>query len=282
LLSTREVHLAWARLLRDRAAFFGFITMLLLIGVAISAPILPIKDPISQDLQKANRAPSFEHPFGTDPLGRDVLSRIIWGSRPSLVAGVIAVAIGLTAGLVLGLTSGYAGGHVDMVIMRVMDLLLSIPYFLLALLVVATLGPSLTNAMIAVGIGFIPSYARLIRGCVLAVKEEWYVKGAVALGCSGLRIVIVHILPNILTPITVFSTLRIAEGILATAALGFIGLGAQPPHPEWGLMLRDATNFLFVAPHAVFFPAAMITLTALSFNLIGDGLRDVLDPYYRY
>ncbi|MFQ6075966.1 MAG: ABC transporter permease [Candidatus Bathyarchaeia archaeon] len=269
------------RLKKDKAAFAGFIIVSSMIILAAIGPFLALHDPVKQDLIKSLQPPNREFLLGTDKFGRDILSRILHGSRISLAMGLIPIGIGLLFGLLLGLFSGYYGGVLDQVVMRFMDLLLSFPYFLLALLIVATLGPGLENAMIAIGIGLIPSYARLTRGSVLSVKEEYFVMAAKAVGGGDIRIMFRHILPNLLTPLVVFSTLKMAESILAAAALSFIGLGAQPPTPEWGLMLNAARDYIFAAPHAVIYPGFAIVITVLGFNLLGDGLRDILDPRYR-
>lgn len=280
-MKAAQIALLGRRLKRDRAAFAGSIIILGIVFTAVFAPQLSPHDPLKQDLSKRLQPPNKEFPLGTDQFGRDILSRILYGSRISLLAGLIPVGMGFVIGLILGLTCGFYGGLPDEVVMRFMDLLLSFPYILLALLIVALLGTGLTNAMIAIGIGLIPSYARLVRGAVLSIKEQYFIKAARAVGCSDIRIMFRHILPNILTPVIVYSTLKIPEAILASAALSFVGLGAQPPTPEWGLMLSYARSYIFVAPHAVIFPGLTITITVFGFNLLGDGLRDILDPRYR-
>lgn len=276
-----QIALLGRRLKKDKVAFAGLIMILSIAFIGVFAPQLSPHDPLEQDLSKRLQPPNDEFLLGTDQFGRDILSRIFYGSRISLLAGLISVGMGFTIGLVLGLICGFYGGVLDEIVMRFMDLLLSFPYILLALLIVALLGTGLTNAMIAIGIGLIPSYARLVRGAVLSIKEQYFIKAARAVGCNDIRIMFRHILPNILTPLIVYSTLKIPEAILASAALSFVGLGAQPPTPEWGLMLSYARSYIFVAPHAVLFPGLIIMIAVLGFNLLGDGLRDVLDPRYR-
>ncbi len=227
--------------------------------------------------EKEARKPHHKYIFGTDDLGRCVFSRVVYGARLSLVIGIISVSIGLIFGTLLGLISGYYGGFLDDIIMRAMDILLSIPYILLAILIVAILGPGLVNAMIAIGILTIPSFARIVRGCVLSLKQAEYVQAARVLGAGDLRIIFRHILVNSISPLIVQTTLTFATAILEAAALGFLGLGAQPPTPEWGAMLADGKKLLLTSPWAIIFPGIAIVLSVLGFNLLGDGLRDALD-----
>ena len=224
------------------------------------------------------KPPSALHPFGTDEIGRDVLARIIWGSRASLLAGLVSVSLALTAGVPIGLVSGYAGGIVDGILMRLIDAMLAIPFLVLAIALAAFLGPSLTNAMIAIGISQTPIFARLTRGQVMSVKHEDYIEAARALGNPHRRILLRHIFPNIVPPLMVQATLAAAAAIIAEASLSFLGLGQQPPDPSWGSMLNTAKNFLSQAPWMALWPGMGIFLLVLSLNLFGDGLRDALDP----
>jgi ABC-type dipeptide/oligopeptide/nickel transport system permease subunit len=257
----------------------------MLVGVpaalGILAPVLGLQDPFDQNLPASLEPPSRAHPFGRDELGRDVLSRVVWGARISLVIGAVAVGIGMAGGVPLGLISGYYGGIVDMIVQRVIDTMLAFPGILLAIVLVATFGINLANAMVAVGIASIPAYARLVRGCTLALREKEFIEAARASGLSDGIIMARHILPNILSPLLVQSTLQFPSAILWAAGLGFLGLGAQPPTPEWGAMLSSARSYIRLAPHAVLFPGVAIMLVVLGFNLLGDALRDWLDPQLR-
>jgi ABC-type dipeptide/oligopeptide/nickel transport system permease subunit len=263
---------------RNRAALSGLAVLLLLVAAALLAPALARRDPLAADLAGMLAPPSLEHPLGTDELGRDIFSRILHGARISLTLGFVSVGIALSVGVPLGAVGAYRGGWTDLAVMRFVDVLLSFPPILLAISVVVVLGPSLYNAMIAIGIAQMPVYARLVRGVVLSLKEREYVEAARALGAAEARIVFAHILPNCTSPLIVQSTLLVASAILSAAALGFLGLGAQPPIPEWGAMLSKARLYLRVAPHLSVFPGLAILLTTLAFNLLGDGLRDALDP----
>jgi peptide/nickel transport system permease protein len=244
----------------------------------VAAPALAHHDPVEQALLERLKAPSGAHPFGTDNLGRDVFARVLYGGRISLRVGILAVALGAVVGTLLGLLAGYAGRVADTVISRLMEVVLAFPATLLAIAIVAARGPGIENTMLAIGLIGIPVYARLVRASVLSLKERDFVVAARCVGASGPRILFRHILPNGLSPLVVQATLGIATAIIEAAALGFLGLGAQPPTPEWGLMLTDARNFLLNAPWAMIFPGAAIMLTVLGFNLFGDGLRDALDP----
>lgn len=266
------------RLKRNRGAMMGLAIVALFILGAILAPWIALHDPTATSLGHALEAPSIENPLGRDELGRDILSRVIHGARISLFIGVISVGIGVIIGVPVGAISGYYGGKTDLIVQRLIDIMLAFPGILLALVVVATLGVGLTNVMIAIGIVSIPIYVRLVRGSVLSIKEQEYVSAARALGSSDRRIIFRHILPNCLGPIIVQSTLQIATAILWAAALGFLGLGAVPPTPEWGTMLGRGRDFLRVAPHLSTFPGLAVMLAVLGFNLLGDGLRDALDP----
>jgi len=269
---------AWKRLLKNKIALFGLGIILILIVTAILAPIIAPYDPIETDILQRLKAPSGEHLLGTDDLGRDILSRLIYGSRISLQVGVISVSFALIFGVTIGLLAGYYGGKVELILMRVIDVMLAFPSILLAIAIMAILGPQLSNAMIAIGLINLPRFARIVRSSVLTVKEEEYVAAAKSLGASDFRIIIKHILPNCLAPLIVQSTLSIATAILEAAGLSFLGLGAQPPIPEWGAMLSAGRASLQLAPWVVTFPGLAIVITVLGFNLFGDGLRDALDP----
>lgn len=272
---------AWRRLRRHKTAMLGGSFLLLLVLAAIFAPYLAPYAPDTPDFASVRQPPSAEHWMGTDALGRDVFSRILWGARISLRVGVIAVGIAVVVGSLLGALAGYYRRWVDEVIMRVMDVMLAFPSILLALALMMMLGRGIDKAMIAIGIVAIPQYARIVRGSILSVREMDFVEAARALGMPTWRILLRHIFPNVLSPVIVRATLGIAEAILEAAALGFLGLGAQAPEPEWGAMLAKGRQWLYTAPHIVIFPGAMITLTVLAFNLLGDGLRDALDPRLR-
>jgi peptide/nickel transport system permease protein len=271
---------AGRRLRRRPGALIGAVVIILFVAVALLAPVIAPADPneISRDRRAA---PSADHLFGTDDIGRDVLSRVIYGARVSLRVGLVSIGIALTAGSLLGIVAGYAGGWLDSIIMRVMDVMLAFPGILLAIAIVAILGPSLFNVMIAVGIEAIPVYTRTARASTLTVKELEYVIGARALGCRHGRIILRHILPNVVAPLIVLSTIGVAGSILTAAGLSYIGLGAQPPTAEWGAMLSAARNFLRDAWWMATFPGVAIMLVVLALNLFGDGLRDILDPRLR-
>jgi peptide/nickel transport system permease protein len=245
----------------------------------VGAPVVdPYEPRTDSNLEIARQSPSVEHPFGTDRLGRDVLRRIVHGIRISLTIGVIVVLASGTAGILLGLSAGYFGGQLDTVIMRLMDVLLAFPAILLAIAIVAVRGPGLANTMLAVAVVGIPGYARVTRSMVLSLRERDYVQAAHMIGARDGRVVFRHILPNSLSPLIVQATLGVGGAILFAAALGFLGLGAQPPSPEWGAMIGDGIPFLRESPHMVFFPGMAIMISVLGFNLLGDGLRDALDP----
>jgi peptide/nickel transport system permease protein len=274
----RPVRLALRRLLRRRAAVVGLAVVVFFIALAVVAPLLAPYDPIATDWRAVRKPPSALHLFGTDELGRDVLARVIWGARASLMAGLVSVSIALAVAVPLGLLSGYLGGVVDGLLMRIIDAMLAIPFLVLAIALAAFLGPSLTNAMIAIGVVQTPIFTRLTRGQALAVKHEDYIEAARAVGNPHRRILLRHILPNILAPILVQATLAIAAAIIAEASLSFLGLGQQPPAPSWGSMLNTASHFLSQAPWMAVWPGLAIFSLVLSFNLLGDGLRDALDP----
>lgn len=271
----------WSKLKRNKAAMLGGLLLLLYIVTALLAPVLYPGNPSAPNLMKSLEPPSLKEPLGTDELGRSILGRIIYGSRVSLLIALGAVSVGLLLGVPLGLVSGYYGGKSDFMIQRVTDTMLAFPGFLLALALVAVLGVGLKNAMISVGIGMIPLYIRLVRGCVLSVREEVYVEAAKAVGTRDRVILIRHILPNVMVPITVQTSLMMGMAILFAAGLGFLGIGVQPPTPEWGTMLGSGRAYIFNAPHVATFPGIAIFLAVLSFNLLGDGLRDALDPRFK-
>jgi len=269
---------AWRRLLRRRGAMVGLAFVAAFILMALLAPWIAPHDPLATSWSAIRKAPNVANLFGTDEIGRDVLSRVVWGARASLLAGVVSVCISLTLGLPIGMLAGYLGGWTDALISRATDAMLACPFLILAIALAAFLGPSLTNAMIAIGISATPIFIRLTRASVMAVKVEDYVEAARAVGNPQLRIVLRHILPNILAPLIVQATLAIAAAVIAEASLSFLGLGQQPPAPSWGSMLNTAKNYIEQAPWMAFWPGASIFLLVLSFNMLGDGLRDALDP----
>jgi peptide/nickel transport system permease protein len=272
---------ALRRFLASRSAVVGLAIALLFLAIAIVAPVVAPYGPDQQSLGDRLHPPSPQHLFGTDDLGRDILSRVMLGAQISLRVGVLAVLIALVTGTTLGLLAGYLGGWVDGIFMRSMDIVLAFPSTLLAIGIVAMRGPGLEMALVAIGIVNIPVYARLARSMTLSVKEREYVMAARCLGVPAPRILGRHVLPNSLTPLIVQATLGIATAIIEAAGLGFLGLGAQPPAPEWGLMLTNGRAFLINAPWAMIFPGLAIMLTTLAFNLVGDGVRDALDPNLR-
>jgi peptide/nickel transport system permease protein len=278
---------AWHRLKHNKGAIVGFVLVTIFVLVAVFAPLIALEDPRSGgDLSRLGGSccpgPSAEHPFGIDQQGRDVFSRVVSGARYSLLIGVVSVAVGLSIGLVIGATAGYLGGWVDSVLMRLMDIMLSIPGLLLAIGIVAALGPGVVQIMIAVGVTQIPIFARLLRGSILAVRESDYVLAARSVGVKRKSILGAHIIPNSLSPVIVQGTLALATAIIDVAGLGFLGLGPQDPStPEWGTMLTDTTRYLQTAPHLALIPGIAIVISVLGFNLIGDGLREALDPRFR-
>lgn len=263
---------------KNRLALAGIIIVALVVIVAVLAPAIERYDPLQQNIADRLRRPDLEHVFGTDYMGRDVWARIVHGARVALLVGLIAVGIGIGVGTPIGAISGYYRGKVDEVTMRIMDSLLAFPPILMALVVVTILGPSLFTTMIAIGIVYVPRFARVIRGSVLAEREKEYVEAAKMVGESSLSILFRQILPNSLSPLIVQATVFIAYAILTEAALSFLGLGIQPPNPSWGSMLNEAKGFIESDPHLAIVPGLAISITVLGFNLFGDGLRDILDP----
>lgn len=272
------LRLTLVRLRRNHLAVLGLVILAVLIFSAVFADVIAPYDYAKQNLRERLSPPSATHWLGTDEFGRDVLSRLIYGARVSLQVGLVAVSISLLLGGALGAVAGFYGGRLDHVIMRVMDIQLSIPTTLLAIAISAALGPGLFNLMIAVGISSVPAFARLLRASVLSVKEMEFVEAARAMGASDLRIILMHILPNCCAPLIVQSTLRVANAILSAASLSFIGLGIQPPYPEWGGMLSSARGYLRGSAYLSLFPGIAIVITIIALNFIGDGLRDALDP----
>lgn len=270
----------WNRFSRNRLAVVGLGIIVFFVLMAILAPWLAPYGPNIQNLPAQLQGPSWDHWLGTDSYGRDVLSRIIVGSRVSLMVGVLATLVGGIGGVTIGLASGYYS-KLDDVLMRLMDILLAFPSIILAIAIIAILGPSLVNVMIAVGVNSIPLYARLVRSTTLSIKEKEYVEAARAAGSGDGRLLFRHILPNCLSPIIVYSTLRLGTAILSASILSFLGLGIQPPDPEWGAMVNAGRGWLRDAPHIATFPGIAIFLVVMGFNLFGDGLRDVLDPRMR-
>jgi peptide/nickel transport system permease protein len=270
--------MAISQLRRNKGAMVGGTVVLLFIITAAFAPLIAPYDPLESNLDEALQSHSYKHWLGTDEQGRDILSRIIYGGRMSLAIGVIAVAISSVFGIFLGLVSGFFGGKVDNVIMRFMDILMAFPGMLLALAIVSALGPGTVNLMIALGVYSVPFFARVVRGSVLSVREMEYVEAAKAVGQSNFFIVFSHILPNCVGPILVLATLRVAIAILNGAGLSFLGLGPQPPTPEWGAMLSSGRTYLRIAPWVATYPGIAIMFVVLGFNVFGDGLRDALDP----
>ncbi|MGR3373649.1 ABC transporter permease [Pseudooceanicola nanhaiensis] len=277
-LDAKSENRVWKKFRSHRSAMLGGVIVLFFVLLAILAPILPIPDPTATDWGAVRKAPSLAHPMGTDEIGRDVMSRLIWGARASLMAGVLSVAIALGIGVPLGIAAGYFGGWTDSVISRCTEALLAAPFLILAIALAAFLGPSLGNAMIAIGLSATPIFIRLTRGQVISVAAEDYVESANAIGLPTMKILSRYIFPNVLPPVLVQATLTVATAIIAEASLSFLGLGQQPPAPSWGSMLNTAKNFLNQAPWMALWPGIAIFLVVLGFNLLGDGLRDALDP----
>jgi peptide/nickel transport system permease protein len=278
--STRRPHVV-RRVLRRPVALTATLVVLAFVVIALGAPYFAPFDPIKTDYRAIRKAPSAAHPLGTDEVGRDVLSRLIWGARASLLAGAVPVTIALLLSVPFGLLSGCAGGWLDGLIMRVTDAMLAIPFLIVAIALAAFLGPSLTNAMLAIGIAALPTFLRLARGTALALTTEEFVVSAQALGCSRLRVAVRHVLPNMLPPLMIQSSLTVAAAIIAEASLSFLGLGQQPPAPSWGSMLNAAQRYLSQAPWIALYPGLMIFTVVMALNVVGDGLRDALDPRVR-
>jgi len=271
----------WRGLRRSPGALIGLSVVALIVIAAIFAPLVTHVDPLAQNLSQQTVAPGAAHWFGTDKLGRDVFSRILYGARISVRIGFIAVGLAIVLGTFFGVLAGWFGGKIDEAIMAVADVMLAFPSIILAIGITTVLGPSIDHLMIAVGIVYVPQYARLARASVLAVRDVEYVESARAIGARTARIVVRHVLPNIMAPLLVQASLGIATATLEAAGLSYLGLGARPPAPEWGAMLNDARDYWLSAPWALVFPGVAITLLVLGFNLLGDGLRDALDPTQR-
>jgi peptide/nickel transport system permease protein len=272
---------ALRRLRRRRAAMIGLVIVLGFVMLALFAPWIAPQDPIATSWDAIRKAPTVSHWFGTDDIGRDVLARVIWGTRASLSAGVVSVSISLALGVPIGLAAGFLGGAVDALISRITDAFLACPFLILAIALAAFLGPSLTNAMIAIGVSATPIFVRLTRAQVLNIKVEDYIEAARAVGNPPWRIALRHVLPNVTAPLIVQATLAIAAAVIAEASLSFLGLGQQPPAPSWGSMLNTAKNYVDQAPWMAIWPGLAIFGLVLAFNLLGDGLRDALDPRQR-
>lgn len=277
----RAAALSWQRMARSPNLLVGLAVLAVVVGAALFARFLAPYNPVDQSFADQLRPPSAVHLFGTDEFGRDIFSRVIYGTRIALSVGVISDGIALGIGVVFGVVAGYFGGWADSAVMRTVDVMLAFPYLLLAMIVVAILGPNLTNAMIAIGIVYTPQFARLVRGAVLAIRGQEFVEAAGAVGAGSVRVLARHVLPNILSPIIVMATLTIGFTIVETAGLSFLGLGASPPTPEWGSMLATGRSYMLTAPWIATFPGVAILVTVIGFNLVGDGLRDLLDPRLR-
>ena len=276
-----QLELAWSQIRKDKAAMIGLALVLMVVFIAVCGPSLAPYDATQQDLLLRRLPPTADHLLGFDDFGRDILSRVLVGARYTLGVALLAVSIGLIIGVTLGLLSGFYGSWIDTVSMRLIDTLMAFPYLLLAIVIVGVLGPGLNNAILAVGSSAMPSYARVRRATVLVLRENDYVLAARAVGSTDGWIITRHILPNALAPIIVVATVGMAQAILSAAGLSFLGLGAQPPTPEWGAMLSAGRSYLFDAPHIATFPGIAVVLAMLGFNLLGDGLRDALDPRLR-
>lgn len=266
------------RLARNRLAQVGTLIVISLLLISVLAPVIAPYDPLQIDLMASYQSPSSSHLFGTDELGRDIWSRVLYGSRTSLLIAVVGVFIALGIGLIIGPASGYFGGRLDRVLMRFVDILSAFPSIILAILIIAIAGTGITSTMVAIGVSSVPTFARLARGSTISLRNEDFVLSAQAMGATNTRILRVHIVPNLMTPLIVQSTLRLSTMVLTAAGLSFIGLGVQPPSPELGTMMSEARSALRSAPHAIMFPGIVLMLIVLGFNIFGDGLRDSLDP----
>jgi ABC-type dipeptide/oligopeptide/nickel transport system permease subunit len=280
--SESKFFLVWRKLKRNRMALCGGGVLLGFAFIAIFAPWIVPYNPIKQDLRYSLEKPSMKNLLGRDELGRDILSRIIYGTRVSISIAISVVWVGLVIGVPLGLISGFWGGKIDFFLQRITDTMLAFPGFLLALALVSVIGVGFKNVVLSIGISSVPFYIRLVRGCVLSIREQAYVEAARALGTKKFVILYRHILPNVMVPIIVQSTLGMGTAILFAAGLGFLGLGVQPPTPEWGAMLGSGRSYIFANPHVATFPGIAIFLAVLGFNLFGDGLRDALDPRFKF
>lgn len=276
--SRSPIKMIMKRLKKNKRAVIGLWMVLIFLIIAIAAPLIAPYDPLAQNMQIKLEAPSLVHPFGTDEFGRDIFSRIIYGAQISLLVGVVSVLFAVILGVALGTLAGYVGGLIDTIIMRIMDVLLAFPSFLLAMAIVSVLGPGLLNVMIAIAVFSIPTFARISRSEVISIKNKEYIEAARAMGAKGSLIIFKHLIPNSISPIIVLSTLRIATSIITAAGLSFLGMGAQPPTPEWGAMLNEGREYLRAAPHVSTIPGLAIMFMVLGFNMLGDGLRDALDP----
>ena len=277
-VASERLRRGWRRVMRRPASAAGAVIVLLFVATALGAPWIATSDPLGTDWSKIRKAPTWAHPFGTDDLGRDNFSRVVWGSRISMQAGVFSILLAILVGVPTGLVAGYYRGALDQLIMRLTDAWLAFPFLILAIGLVTIMGPSLTNATLAIGLGATPAYIRLTRGLVLATAALDYVQGARALGAGDPRLMTRHILPNIVSSLLVQATVSIPIAIIAEAILSFLGLGVQPPAPSWGTMLNTAQQFLETAPWMAWWPGLAIFSLTLAFNLAGDGLRDLLDP----
>jgi glutathione transport system permease protein len=272
---------AWRRLRRNRLAIAGGVAALLLALLALLAPVIAPYNPIDQDYNHLLQGPSLAHPFGTDNFGRDIFSRIIWGGRISLTVGFLGTLFGMAAGMVIGLFAGFYGGWFDSLAMRLIDIQLAFPGLILSIAIIAILGVGAQNVVIAVAIFTVPAFARVLRGSILALKRQEFITAARAIGVSNRRLMFLHLLPNAIAPVLVIATLRLGTAILTASSLSFLGLGIRPPSPEWGAMLSDGRQYLQLAPYVAIFPGLAILVIMLALNLLGDGLRDALDPKIR-
>lgn len=269
---------AWTRLRKNYFAMTGAAVLLLLIAVGIAAPLVAPSDPVTQNYDHLLESPSLSHPFGTDNFGRDILSRVIYGARISLRLGLLGTVVGVAVGALIGMLAGFYGGWVDTLSMRLLDIQLAFPGLLLAIVIITVLGVGEINVIIAIGVFSIPVFARVLRGSILSLREQEFIHAARAVGVPNRRLMFNHLLPNALAPVLVLATLRLGTAILTAASLSFLGLGVRPPSPEWGAMLSEGRTYMQLAPHVAIFPGIAILVTVLALNLLGDGLRDALDP----